>query len=52
MDGTTQYNLIFYIGVGLMSVSVIGGLLAFAIQRRAGKQLQDQLDAEYGEKRR
>ncbi len=52
MDGMTSYNLLFCAGVALMALAALGGLIAFAVQRRAAKRLRDQLDAEYGPKRR
>lgn len=52
MDGATQYSLIFYVGAALMGASALGGAIAFALRRQAGKRLRERLDAEYGKKRR
>lgn len=52
MDGATQYSVLFYVGIALMCTAVLGGIIAFAVRRRAGKRLRDRLDAEYGPKRR
>lgn len=52
MDGAVQYSLLFYIGAVLMSVSALGGAVAFVLRRQAGKRLRERLDAEYGKKRR
>lgn len=52
MDGMAQYSILFYAGTVLMGVSIIGGLSAFVVQRRAGRRLRGKLEAEYGKKRR
>lgn len=48
----TQYSLLFYVGIAVMGVSVIGGLIALAVRRQAGKRLRELLNKEYGAKRR
>lgn len=51
MDGTA-YGLLFYAGIALMGAAACGGAIAWAVQRGAWKRLKNQLDREYGEKRR
>lgn len=45
-------QILFYIGIALMSCAGIGGIAAFVVLRAAGKRLKAQMEAEYGRKRR
>lgn len=44
MDG----RILFYLGIGVMALSVAAGALAVILLHGAGKRLRKQLEKEYG----
>jgi len=52
MDVFTQSNLLFYVGVVLMSASAAGAVISLAVFRISGRKLRRKLEEEFGKKRR
>lgn len=46
--GLASYDLLFYLGIGVMSISIILLIVYLIFYRDAGKRLQKKLDREYG----
>jgi len=44
-------QLIYYVGLGLLAMGLLGGVLTALFSGLAGKRLQKQLESEYGKPR-
>lgn len=47
--GLASYDLLFYLGMAVMSIAVIFAILFFVFFKMSGKRLKRELDKEYGE---
>ena len=51
MVGSSDAELLFFIGVSIMAVAVVGAIISSVILHISGKRLKKRLEAEYGPKR-
>lgn len=50
MPGWLNGEVLFYVGIVLISAAVIGGVISAILLRRSKRKLNQQLDAEFGRK--